>query len=161
MSWARFSRRILIFAAFVVLTAVVIEAWARPIMGGGALIISIAAIWRCMQATQALEKKPPVAQWAPRVGTGRPNDLERLERTFGWKSYSPVDYDHMVRPRVARLLAHQLRAKKGVDLDLRPEVARTMVSDRTWALASPDESTQEKVDTAAIERVIAEIEGIA
>jgi hypothetical protein len=48
----------------------------------------------------------------------RPEDLQRCERSFGWKSYSLRDFDHEVRPQLAALVAHRARAKESIDEEL-------------------------------------------
>lgn len=45
----------------------------------------------------------------------RPDDLQRCERSFGWKSYSLRDFDHEVRPQLAALVVHRARGKELLD----------------------------------------------
>lgn len=53
------------------------------------------------------------------IGLNRPEDLQKCEHSFGWKSYSPRDFDHEVRPHLAALV--ELRSKGRRDID--PELA--------------------------------------
>ncbi|HEX2236713.1 MAG TPA: hypothetical protein VHK89_10595, partial [Actinomycetota bacterium] len=64
---------------------------------------------------------------APSRVTDRPPDLEALERTFGWGSYSRQDFDHRIRPVLVRLAASRLRETHGIDLERDPDAARDEV----------------------------------
>ena len=37
----------------------------------------------------------------------RPEDLQRCEHSFGWRSYSQRDFDHELRHHLAALIAHR------------------------------------------------------
>jgi hypothetical protein len=41
----------------------------------------------------------------PKKTTSRPEDLQRCEHSFGWRSYSPRDFDHELRPQLTALIA--------------------------------------------------------
>jgi hypothetical protein len=43
----------------------------------------------------------------PKKTTSRPEDLERCEHSFGWRSYSARDFDHELRPQLTALIAHR------------------------------------------------------
>ena len=63
---------------------------------------------------QALEGEEP--------RPGRPEDLQRLERSLGWERYEARDFGVRVRPRVRELLAWRVKERRGIDLDAHPEV---------------------------------------
>lgn len=41
------------------------------------------------------------------VAASRPDDLQRCEHSFGWKSYSQRDFDHEIRPQLAAIIVHK------------------------------------------------------
>jgi hypothetical protein len=47
----------------------------------------------------------------------RPDDLQRCEHSFGWRSYSPRDFDHEIRPQLAAIILHKSKNRR-VDVEL-------------------------------------------
>lgn len=81
----------------------------------------------------------------PRRST-RPEDLQRCEHTFGWKSYTPRDFKHEVEPQLDAIVAH--RTQGAIDDDL--------LSNQKLSTNEPDELRS--IRTQDIARIIDKIE---
>jgi hypothetical protein len=56
---------------------------------------------------------------APAVNTPeRPADLESCEHSFSWRSYSPKDFHHELRPKLAALIEHRAKGRADIDPQL-------------------------------------------
>jgi hypothetical protein len=68
----------------------------------------------------------------------RPQDLERCEHSFGWKSYSARDFEHELRPQLEAIVVH--RCKGGpVDQELlRPPGTDRDGDDYKTSIRTPD-----------------------
>jgi hypothetical protein len=76
----------------------------------------------------------------------RPEELARFERSFGWKSYSPRDFDFEVRPALRRILetrtrlAHMTGSPTPLD---DPELARVAGDEPTERTSGRSITTQD------------------
>lgn len=77
----------------------------------------------------------------------RPEDLQRCEHSFGWRSYSPRDFDHELRPHLAGLIAH--RSKTPVVEDELLSISRS---------EDHDSDTRTSIRTQDLARLIDKIE---
>lgn len=101
----------------------------------GAFIVLSDAVGRgSLRASvvDAVVRRPP-----PR--TGRPSDLEKLERSLGWKVYEGAEFDVRVRPLLADLARY-----------------RGATDEETHALLRHGE----RVTTTDLDRMVAAIEGV-
>lgn len=57
-------------------------------------------------------------------GMERPDDLVKVERILGWRSYDARDWHRRVRPLLKELVCYRVRARYGVDPQEDPEAAR-------------------------------------
>jgi hypothetical protein len=82
--------------------------------------------------------------------TERPADLTRVERSFGWKSYSARDFDHEIRPVLCSLVEPQASRRTKLDPEL-----RALSSERPAA-----ELYGNVIRTPDIERMVTKIEAL-
>lgn len=120
------------------------------------------------------ETEPPGP--GPRDGddrdeVGRPEDLLRLERLLGWKTYSRLEFEHRAGPVMRRLAAYRLRAAGLADLEADPAAARRLLTPRLWEIvtspgARRDYAAEERspggeaVTTGDIAAMLDELEGL-
>ncbi|MFN2490404.1 MAG: hypothetical protein ABR529_11840 [Actinomycetota bacterium] len=90
----------------------------------------------------------------------RPPDLEALERTLGWGSYSERDYTHGLRPVLRRMIAYKLLVSTGVDLHGQPDAARAALPESlAWIVADKGTAgAPGPIDTQLIAYLVGEIE---
>ncbi len=88
----------------------------------------------------------------------RPEDLQRAERVFGWKSYSPDDFEHRIRPLVQRLIRVGVLARGGSDPAGDPEAAASLPGRLHDVAVGPPAETS--FDTRDLEAIVGEIEAL-
>jgi hypothetical protein len=150
--------------AAAVAVALVLPAWRAAIATVSVLalfaVTAIETVWALSSGTRG---RRDFTEIRPRVHElQRPPDLESLERTFGWKTYSRRDFDHRVRPLLVRLIEHRLIASRGITLAKQPLEARAALPEELRALidgATPS-SAADPVTTARIARLLDAIEAI-
>jgi hypothetical protein len=76
----------------------------------------------------------------------RPDDLQRCEHSFGWRSYSPRDFDHEIRPQLAAIILHKSKNQR-VDVEL-----------MNVATSSFDTRDEGSIRTGEIARIVDQIE---
>lgn len=69
--------------------------------------------------------------------SGRPEDLETLERLVSIGSASAFDLYYRLRPALREIAAGVLLGR-GVDLENQPERARAALGDKAWSILRPD-----------------------
>jgi hypothetical protein len=164
----RLLRRAALVVAAVVTGSVALPEWRASILTGGALLLFVLFAEELVGELSSLRAaRSGVFEQALKASSyppERPPDLIRLERLLGWKTYSPTDIDHRIRPVLRRLVAYKLRARHGIDLERRPDIAlRVLPPDLYW-LVSPSTAGEaiagadEVVTTAHIARVVDAIE---
>lgn len=92
-------------------------------------------------------------------------DLERIERELTLAGQTAADLHFRLRPRLRRIAAQLLRARRGIDLDEEPQLARQALGDELWELVRPDREPPRRrgsagLDAAAADRLVAALEGI-
>jgi hypothetical protein len=80
--------------------------------------------------------RPPPAR--ARGRRRRPSSLHRFENEAVLGVAGSFDLHHRLRPRVRRLAAGLLEARRRRSLDGDPEAARAALGDTTWNLVRPD-----------------------
>ena len=152
-------------AAIVVMAAVVWLSWpgGRTAVTAGALcalflvglvrVSAEAAAMRPAGGSEFDDALRPVRSERP-----RPEDLQRAERVFGWKRYSPDDFEHRIRPLLQRLIRVGVLARGGSDPAGDPEAAANLPGSlRDVAVGPPAQSS---FDTRGLEEVVEEIEAL-
>jgi hypothetical protein len=161
--------RQLVTALGVIGTGTVVGLIAAP--GHRALVVSSAvmAALGCVllevgRAAHALSSEG--SQWArvraePNLVETRPADLEHLERVLGWGQYSSGDFNYKVRPLLRRLTGQRL-LERSIDIDARPEAARSVVSIELWDLVVAKQAVETPgvIRTDDIVRMVDEIEAL-
>ncbi len=121
--------------------------WTFDVAIAGGLLASLLVLVEILFSIASLSRRGTSiydeALLGRRPSRARPPDLEALERSLGWRSYSGPEYDHRVRPILRRVTLAKLRGAEA------PGSLRHLLS---------DEPTSGSVDTAQIERSVAEIE---
>ena len=138
----------------------------RPLIVAAAVMVALACVLLEMGRVAARLSDETQA-WArvratPALLERRPSDLEQLERVLGWGKYSPGDFNYEVRPLLRRLVAHRLSQARGIDVDARPDAARTVMSAELWDLVVAKEPVEAErvIRTVDIARMVEEIEEI-
>ena len=152
-------------AAIVVIAAVVWLWWpgGRTAVTAGALCaLFLAGLVRV--SGEAAAMRPPGrsefddALRPVRSERPRPEDLQRAERVFGWKRYSPDDFEHRIRPLLQRLIRVGALARGGSDPAGDPEAAANLPGSlRDVAVGPPAQSS---FDTRGLEEIVEEIEAL-
>lgn len=96
---------------------------------------------------------------------GRLRALERLENDCIQGLANPVDLQLRLVPRLREVAAQRLEVRHGLDLDRRPEAARTVLGDELWELVRPDrprpdEDDGPRIDSATLRRAIDTLEAV-
>ncbi len=65
-------------------------------------------------------------------------ELEQLEREVSMAVSTAFDLHFRLRPRVQRIARQLLASRRGVELATRPDAARSLLGEETWALVRPD-----------------------
>ena len=139
--------------------------WRATVVAAAGLVLVAAVVARLGRWLGAARPEGPSAFERARrpaeASSRRPPDLEALERTLSWGTYSESDFDHRVRPLLRRLVAHRLREGHGVDLEADPARARALL---TPALRRLEErgarAGDARVRTADIASLLDEIEAL-
>jgi hypothetical protein len=90
----------------------------------------------------------------------RPEDLERIEHSFGWRSYTDRDFDYEVRP-LLRALARHGAARHGIDPAGDPAAKGSLLHPELVAVAGSlraDRLYGDTIRTAEIDRIVGLIE---
>jgi hypothetical protein len=86
----------------------------------------------------------------------RPDDLARCERAFGWKVYSPKDFDFHVRPHLRDMIVGASGGRERADASERLDpLLSSLLSD-----APADELFEKNVTTADIAALLDRIEAL-
>jgi hypothetical protein len=88
----------------------------------------------------------------------RPEDLKRAERVFGWKRYSPEDFEHRIRPQLTRLIRVGVLARRGSDVTRDPTAAEGLPRSMRAIVDGP--APEEPFDTRRLEMIVNEIEAL-
>jgi hypothetical protein len=95
--------------------------------------------------------------------TARPEDLERLERALGWRTYSPQDFDYEVRPLLRQLIVHNARSRRGVELIPDATAGTGVIDDELVAVAAgvpAEDLFGDAVRTRDLDRLLEKIESM-
>jgi hypothetical protein len=65
-------------------------------------------------------------------------ELERMEREVALGLATAFDLHYRLRPRLRRIAAALLTARRGIELDASPEAARHALGDDAWEIVRPD-----------------------
>lgn len=79
--------------------------------------------------------------WRHRRRRRRPDrvrSLEELEHAVDFSQSTAFDVHYRLRPHLARVAAHRLAVRRGVDLGSQPEAAADLVGAAAWDLVRPD-----------------------
>ena len=121
-----------------------------------ALIVVAVAWWRRIAAAT-----PAVAPFRkPRLTSQRtiPSSLARIERVVAFAS-SGFEAEHRLLPLLRRLARDRLASAHGVDIELQPDKAETLLGPETWALVGPgDDESRATVPLDRIERAVTALE---
>ena len=105
----------------------------------------------------ALERRPPRPE--------RLADLERIERELTLAGQTAADFYFRLRPRLRRIAARLLAARRGIDLDGSPAAARRALGDELWELVRADREPPRRRDAAGLsvpeaERIVTALEAL-
>ena len=152
-------------AAIVAVAAVAWLSWPggrTAVAAGGLCALFLVGLVRV--SAQAAALRPPGGSefddvMRPvRSARPRPEDLQRAERVFGWKRYSPDDFEHRIRPLLQRLIRVGVLARGSSDPARDPEAAANLPGPlRDIAVGSPAETS---FDTRGLEAIVEEIEAL-
>lgn len=120
--------------------------WSTQVWSAGALAASTVVVAEVFFSLAPKQKDRSVFEaalvsWSP--APDRPMDLQKLERSLGWKSYSAAEYDNRVRPVLRRAASSRLGQAEPPG-----ELARLM----------SDVPTEGSVATSDIEAIVTQIE---
>jgi hypothetical protein len=65
-------------------------------------------------------------------------ELERMEREVALGIATAFDLHYRLRPRLRRIAAALLAARRGIELDAQPDAARRALGDEAWELVRDD-----------------------
>jgi len=90
-------------------------------------------------------------------------ELERVGRELALAGQTAADLHFRLRPRLRRVAAQLLAARRGIELDANPAAARVALGDELWELVRPDRQTPTRrhargLDLAAADRVLTALE---
>lgn len=129
----------------VVLAVVLIAAPGRAGLVTHVYVLALAAIGLghlFVALRNALPPRTPSAFEAalrPRPrGVQRIPELERMEREVSLGLATAFDLHYRLRPRLRRVAAELLTARRGIDLDASPEAARRALGDDAWEIVRGD-----------------------
>lgn len=102
--------------------------------------ILLAALVRTTTAAMHVRPESPFeyALRRPEEVETRPAELVRVERDLALGVTSGAGADLRLLPMLQGAAAARLLARRGIELDRRPELARDVLGDRVWALVRPD-----------------------
>jgi hypothetical protein len=104
------------------------------LLAAAALTLGLAALRRAYPPETPLLPRSA----ARRAGRRVPGPLTRLEQEVALGAAWSFDLHHRLRPRLRRLAAELLAARRGVSLDGAPEQARALLGRETWELVRAD-----------------------
>lgn len=114
----------------------------RVIAGYLVALASLGALALLRVAVDATEPRPPSefehALMPADMGRARPPELVRIEREITLGSASAAHLYRRLAPLLRECAATRLNARHHVDLERRPEDARRLLGDDTWAVVRPD-----------------------
>ena len=90
------------------------------------------------------------------VEPGVDHRITSLETLLRRSVEDPATFERRLRPLLEDLAAHRLRRDHGVELATRPDDARRLLGDETWALVT--QPADRRVVPARLERAVAAIE---
>jgi hypothetical protein len=88
----------------------------------------------------------------------RPEDLNRAERVFGWRRYSPEDFEHRIRPLLQHLIRARILARGGPDPTHDHTAAESLPRSLREIAYGPAPETP--FDTHRLELIVEEIEAL-
>lgn len=98
---------------------------------------------------RAVRAAPPAQSPAPAALLGRlrsvrrrprperPRSLEELEHAVDFSRSTAFDVHYRLRPHLARIAAHRLAGRRGIDLERQPEAAASALGPVAWDLVRP------------------------
>jgi hypothetical protein len=98
------------------------------------------------------------AMTRPRSDRPRPEDLKRTERVFGWRRYSPEDFEHRIRPLLSRLIRVGVVARGGPDPADGPHAAEGLPPSLRAVVTGP--APEGSFDTRRLDDIVGEIEAL-
>jgi len=143
-------RRALVIARFplfltVVLAIVVLAAPGRAELAAHVYVLALAAIGLghlLVALRNALPPRRPSPFEAALRSRARPAtripELERMEREVSLGLATAFDLHYRLRPRLRRIAAELLTARRGIDLDASPDAARRALGDDAWEIVRGD-----------------------
>jgi hypothetical protein len=134
-------------------TAVVVGALLALFVVGVVRLGSEAAALRPPSESEFDDAMRPLRSARP-----RPEDLKRAERVFGWKRYSPEDFEHRIRPLLQRLIRVGVLARRGADPARDPRAAEGLPRSLREIADGPAPETP--FDTPRLEQIVEEIEAL-
>ena len=133
------------------------------VIGGFALGVLVAAVRRAnpVAASSPFERALRERERRPE----RLPDLERIERELTLACQTAADVHFRLRPRLRRVAARLLSAKRGLDLDADPPAARRVLGDELWELVRADREPPHRRDAPGLslpesERIVAALESV-
>jgi hypothetical protein len=123
------------------------------------VIAALTLLWKVAWAARGNRSLASLLRPRPRREP-RPDDLERLERIFGWKVYSGGDFDFRVKPVLRSILRARLLEKQNIDVDDSPERARAAISPALAPLLSDGLDENERFETKDLEAMVRDMEAI-
>jgi len=105
----------------------------------------------------ALTKRARPAQRIP--------ELERMEREVALGLATAFDLHYRLRPRLRRIAAELLAARRGIDLDASPDAAHRALGDDAWEIVRgdrepPHERFAAGLDIASLRLAVSALEGL-
>ena len=96
---------------------------------------------------------------------GRIPELEKLEREVTLGQATAFDLHFRLRPTLRRIASELLHARRGIDLDTNPDVARRALGNETFELVRadrepPPERFARGIDLVALGRVVDSLEAL-
>ena len=170
-------RRALAIARFplvltVVLAIVVLAAPGRAGLAAHVYVLVLAAIG-LGHLLAALRNALPPRRPSPFEAALRPRarpatripELERIEREVSLGLATAFDLHYRLRPRLRRIAAELLRARRGIELDANPDAARRALGDEAWEIVRGDlEPPRERfaagLDVASLRLAVTALEAL-
>jgi hypothetical protein len=87
-----------------------------------------------------------------------PEDLKRAERVFGWRRYSPEDFEHRIRPLLRHLIRVRVLARGSSDPTRDPTAAESLPRSLREITHGPAPETA--LDNSRLELIVEEIEAL-
>jgi hypothetical protein len=106
------------------------------VIGGLAGLTALAAVRFAQGEGGPSQFERALRRGRPRVK--RPERLEQLERQVALASESAFDLHFRLRPTVVAIASERLWSRHGIDLEARPDRARSLLSPELWGLVRPD-----------------------